>query len=185
MGLLDRAKDAFREKTRDKVFAALKRMRVPAELAESGRHEENLKCGFGIHSLGIIDIEEGLVRWVNVRIDLNEVSWIDYAVPDERLSHSGREILIQAHFEKRLFGLGKVINLVWRGEDSGLGIVGRLNGDIPLKNTLMGAGIDDFTITFHDKPGCWLISVAYTAPPDKALWGCYQSIAEHLLSERV
>jgi len=183
MGVLDRAKDAFRETTREKIFVALKRIRVPAELAESGHPEENLKCGFGVHSLGIIDIDEGPVRWVNVRIDLNEINWVDYAVPDERLSRREREIMIQAHFEKRLFGLGKVVDLVWRGEDAGWGIIRRLNGDIPLKNRLMSTGADDFTITAHDKPGCWLISVVYTAPPDKELWGCYRSIAEHLLSE--
>jgi hypothetical protein len=159
-------------------------MRVPAELAESGRFEENLKCGFGVHSLGIIDIGEGPVRWINVRIDLNEINWVDYAVPDERLGRHEREIMIQAHFEKRLLGLGKVVDLVWRGEDAGLGVVKRLNGDGPLKKTLMRTGADDFTITAHDKPGCWLISVAYTAPPDKKLWGCYRTIAEHLLSER-
>ena len=49
MGFFDKAKDTFREKTRDKVYTALKSIGVDAKLAENGRPEEIIKCGFGIH----------------------------------------------------------------------------------------------------------------------------------------
>lgn len=185
MGFFDKAKETFREKTRDKVCSALKSIGVDAKLAENGRAEENLRCGFGIHSLGIIDIGEGPIQWVNIRIDVNGTNWIDYGVPDPRLSQSQHRVLIQAHFRKTLFGLGRVVDLVWRGEDSSLGILHRLNNDMPLKNTLMEANVYDFTIINYNNPSCWIISAAYSIPPTEELWNCYQSIAEHLLSEWV
>jgi hypothetical protein len=185
MGFFDKAKETFREKTRDKVYTALKSIGVEAKLAENGRAEENIKCGFGIHSLGIIDIGEGPIHWVNIRIDVNGTNWIDYGVPDPRLSQSEPKVLIQARFQKTLFGLGRVVDLVWQGEDSSLGILHRLNSDMPLKNTLMRTNVYDFTIINNNNPGCWIISVAYPIPPTEELWNCYQSIAEHLLSEWV
>jgi hypothetical protein len=185
MGFFDKAKETFREKTRDKVCAALKSIGVDAKLAENGRTEENIKCGFGIHSLGIIDIGEGLIHWVNIRIDVNGTNWIDYGVPDLRLSRSEHKVLIQARFQKTLFGLGRVVDLVWRGEDSSLGIIHRLNNDLPLKNTLMRTNVYDFTIINYNNPSCWIISVAYPILPTEELWNCYQWIAEHLLSEWV
>ena len=183
MGFFDKVKDSFREKTRDKVYSALKSIGVDAKLAGNGRPEENIKCGFGIHSLGIIEIDEGPIRWGNIRINVNETNWIDFGVPDPRLNQSEHEVLIQAHFRKTLFGLGRVVDLIWRGEDSSLGIIQRLNDDIPLKNTLMRTNAYDFTVSSYNNPSCWIISVSYDIPPTEDLWNCYQSIAKHLLSD--
>ena len=181
MGFFDKVKDSFREKTRDKVCTTLKSIGVDAKLAENVRPETNIQCGFGMHSLGTIDIEEGLIRWVNIRIDVNETNWVDLGVPDPRLRQGQHKVQIQAHFQKTLFGLGRVVDLIWRGEDSSLGIIQRLNDDIPLKNTLMRTNAYDFTIIAYDNPSCWIISVAYSIPIDKELWNCYQAIAKHLL----
>jgi hypothetical protein len=185
MGFFDRAKDIFREKTRDKVYTALKSIGVDAKLAENGRPEESIKCGLGIHSLGIIDIGEGPIRWVNIRIDVNGTNWIDFGVQDPRLSQSERKVLIQAHFRKTLFGLGRVVDLIWQGEDSSLGIIQRLNDDIPLKNAIIRTNAYDFTVGAYNSLGCWVMSLAYPIPLTEESWNCYRSIAKHLLSDWV
>ena len=183
MGFFDRVKDSFRETTRDKVFTSLRSMGLDVELAENGRPEENIKCGLGIHSLGIIDINEGPISWANIRIDVNENNWIDFAVPDSRLSQGEHNVIIQAHFKKTFFGLGRVVDLIWRGEDSSLGIIKRFNDDIPLKNQLMRTNAYDFMVSVYDNPSCWIISVAYPIPTTEEWWNCFQSIANRLLSD--
>jgi hypothetical protein len=83
---------------------------------------------------------------------------------------------------KKAFPLfGKVVDLHWKGKDSGLGIINRLNGDILIKRPIMKSR--DVLIRAHGKHGCWIISTLTNVPPSEELWNCYQAIAQHLLAE--
>ena len=57
--------ERLRDKTRDTLAEALQTLGVPAEMAERGRPEESLGKRLFCRSLGIIDIKDGPIAWVN------------------------------------------------------------------------------------------------------------------------
>ena len=57
--------ERLRDKTRDTLAEALQTLGVPAEMAERGRPEESLGKRLFCRSLGVIDIKEGPIAWVN------------------------------------------------------------------------------------------------------------------------
>jgi len=59
-------KGFLRDKTRDKLVQALTSFGVTAVLSERGRMEEKIDNSWYQRSLGIIDIPEGLVSWINI-----------------------------------------------------------------------------------------------------------------------
>ena len=59
-------KELFRDKSRDKLAQNLNSLGIRADLAERGRAEEKIENSWYQRSLGIIDIPEGLVRWINI-----------------------------------------------------------------------------------------------------------------------
>jgi hypothetical protein len=63
MGFFDEVREPFLDKKRDDICARLCNLGIDAQMAEPNRDEE--KIG-GKGSLGIIDIREGPIRWVNV-----------------------------------------------------------------------------------------------------------------------
>jgi len=77
--------------------------------------------------------------------------------------------------------VGQVVDLRWKGEDFGLGIIGRLNGDVSIKHAVMRS--DDVGIYAHGDRRCWIISREFGGVPLRRLWSCYQAIARHLLAE--
>ena len=60
-----RMREKLRDKTRDNLADALNALGVGAEIAERGRSEERAGASWA-QSLGVIDVAEGPVRWVNV-----------------------------------------------------------------------------------------------------------------------
>ena len=63
-GVWGKLRERYRDKSRDELCAHLRILEIDAQLAPRGRKEE--KIG-GEGSLGLIDIPEGPIRWVNVR----------------------------------------------------------------------------------------------------------------------
>ena len=59
-------KEIFRDKSRDKLAQNLNSLGVRAILAERGRAEEKVENSWYQRSLGIIDIQDGLVTWINI-----------------------------------------------------------------------------------------------------------------------
>ena len=178
---------------KDEICARLRSLGIDAQMAEPNRDEE--KIG-GKGSFGIIDIREGPIRWVNVgRIggDVDPVSgqlyYTDYGVPDPRLGRNIprrrttplKPLEIHSVSKRSLLFLGKAIDLQWEGRDYGLGIVGRLNSDISIKQPIMESG--DVTIRTYRIHRCWIITVETRDGPSRELWSCYQAIADHLLAE--
>ena len=63
MSFLSRVRERFREKTRESFCAHLQSLGIDVHMAERGRAEE--KIG-NAGSLGLIDVAEGPIRWVNL-----------------------------------------------------------------------------------------------------------------------
>ena len=91
-------KEKLRDKTRDNLTNALHSLDVKAEMAERKRAEEKVHNAWWNRSLGVIDLPEGPVRWINItKKDQSKDSppmwWINLCIPDERpISAAGRSM---------------------------------------------------------------------------------------------
>ena len=112
----------------------------------------------------------------------HKTNWfMRYGMPDQRLSLSFPAIKVKPKLKKPgLLGIRRVVDMQWTGEDSGLGIIDRLNSDVSLKSPIMNTG-GDVEIRAERPYGCWIIRTSLE--PSEELWHCYQAIAIHLLAE--
>ena len=186
----DRVGVRFRVMNRDRICDRLGALGADARLAGRGRAEEQITNGIQCGSLGLIDIREGPIRWVNVRKvrqygDPQGSHFTDYGVPDPRLELYSRRPAIKSVRTKEFPLVGRVIDLHWKGEDFGLGIISRLNSDFQLKRPIMSSqDVKIYACGHHsDYHSCWIISTETFDSPSRELWNCYQSIAQHLLAE--
>ena len=179
-----KAKEVFRDKRRDQICASLQALGVDAILAERGRVEEEVRGLFSVSSsLGIIGVSGSPIRWINVRkVTSGQYTayYTDYGVPDPRLGLDSPGVLINTVRVKNFPLFGEVVDLCWKGSDSDLGIVGRLNSDAQLKQPIMKSG--DMRIEAVSKYNCWIISTKNYPFLSRELWDCYETIAEHLLA---
>ena len=165
------------DRTRDELCAGIQAMGVDARMAERGRLEE--KTGEG--SLGVLDIAQGPIRWINVLIersgeDIDHIT--EYGVPDQR--HL-RQLQIRSVRVKTFPVIGRVVDVRWDGTDGDPDIVQRLSNDQAIKASIIVTQDEVAVVTRHDL-GCWLIRLETTATPLPEQWRCYQRIAERLLA---
>jgi len=105
-------------------------------------------------------------------------------VPDPRLGPYSLVCKIKSVRVKDYPVLGKVVDLHWKGKDSDLGIISRLNSDISIRDPIMRS--DDVLIRARGDHRCWIISTKtrdVLDAPSEEMWSCYQAIARHLLAE--
>jgi len=93
-GFFDVLRDIFRDHARDDICRGPRSFGIDAQMAPRGRAEEDIGEG----SLGVIDIPEGPIRWVNVRKIVTGGGrssttdyYTDYGVPDSRLGPNSPE----------------------------------------------------------------------------------------------
>ena len=190
MGFFDEVMESFRDKTRDNIYTGLQSMGIDAQIAERDRTEERIGCGnrrtypfqVDMRSLGLIDIAEGPIRWVNVLRSASSPSsgtvyYTDYGVPDPRLGPRMTGYIPNLQIES----VRNVSVLRWKGKDSDRGIINRLNSDISIKHPIMENR--DVIIRADGYHKCWIIQVETREVPSKELWNCYQAIADHLLAD--
>lgn len=182
MSFFNKVRETFRDKTRDNICAGLQSLGIDAQMAERGRSEE--KIG-GKGSLGVIDIPEGTIRWVNVsRISAQgSRTWYstEYGVPDSRLWK-----VISPKLEIK--SARKKDSWLWKGKDAGLGLIHRLNSDTSIGYPLLLSKSPKITIRAYSDNSCWVISNDWVKSnemcvPSEELWNCYKTIASHLLAE--
>ena len=128
-------KEQLRDKSRDELAYALNSLGVKAEMAERGRFEEKVEDSWYQRSLGVIDILEGSIRWMNVlKKDRNRKSpprwWIVLGIPDDRPVSTRQETKIKTVRKKSFPLFGKVVDVIWKGYDGGTDIVNTLSKDI-------------------------------------------------------
>jgi hypothetical protein len=182
---LQSVKELFRDKTRDRICAGLRMLGIDAQMSLRGRIEERV-CGG--NSLGIIDIHNSPIDWVNIRKETrgsgenrNVYHFIEYGIPDNRLGSNSDLIGIKTVSIKTIPLVGRIKDIRWEGEELNLGIISRLNDDISLKYPIMKS--HDLSITANGKYGCWVISTETRKIPTADLWSCYEAIAQHLRAE--
>ena len=183
---------SFRDTTRDEFCAGLQSMGINAQMAERGRTEENIERVFVRKSLGLIDLPEGPISWVNIVIERELIKIIfanptgflhvyKYGVPDTRLDLNSPKVKIKSFRKKESPLVGEIIDLYWRGKDFGLGIIDRLNSDTSTRRPM---NIDhDVHVRTYGKHGLWIISFEEREPPSKDMWNWFQTIANHLLAD--
>jgi hypothetical protein len=127
-------KEKWRDKTRDEIASAINSLGIKTEMAERKRTEEKILDSWWTRSLGIIDIPEGPIKWINViKKDGSDKSpprwWIIFGIPDGRLTSNGQKIKIRTIRKKSFPLFGKIIDVTWKGNDHGTGIVNTLSND--------------------------------------------------------
>ena len=120
---------------------------IRAELAERGRPEERLgtrwyqrKYVLFPDSLGVIDVRDGLVRWINIvkygsghsRGNTTPMFSVIFGIPDERPFSKHKAVNIET-VEKRRLVLGKVVDVTWRGKDHHTGLAEVFSSDDAVK----------------------------------------------------
>lgn len=193
---MERLKEKFRDKTRDSLCADLCALGINAQMAERGRPEEHiivLDRGLYLNvrreSLGLIEIRDSPIRWVNVvrrrlggfipeRISYSN----EYLVPDPNMPT--KQYLKAKSVSKRNVPLtGIITDLHWEGDLEGDSIR-RMNEDILLKEALIELK-EDLEIGGYPDYQHWAIATKWLSADrlrvSREQWDCYETIARHLL----
>ena len=192
MNTMGGLKDLVRDDTRDRIYKTLQNMGISAQMAERGRSEEEVGLRPYFKSLGLIDIRESPISWINVirkRITHITEYFLNYCMPDSRLSQVSPEVLFKTSHKRKFLVFGKISDLTWEGKDSDTGIINQLNSDSVLKEAVINSKVV-YTVTSYGKGGYWIISSSYTElnvnptrSPSEEEWYSCQLIAQHLLAD--
>ena len=178
--------EMFRDKTRDKLTQNLKSLGIAAGMAERGRSEEKVENSWYQRSLGIIDISEGLVKWINIlKKDGSRNSpprwWVVLGIPDEKPIPKHQAVNIRAIRKKTFPLFGKIIDVTWKGNDSGTALAYILSNDETVKNLAKNTG--NLTIHSYAKEfQGWTLQVDRRFEPTNQDWAAIQKIANYVLS---
>jgi len=179
-------RELLRSKTRDKLAQNLGSLDVTTILAERGRVEEKIENSWYQRSLGIIDIPEGLVRWISIlKKDGSKNSpprwWVVLGIPDERPVPKHQAVDIKAVRKKTFPLFGEIVDVAWKGNDSGTGLVDVLSNDKEVNNLAKNTG--NLTIHSYAKEfQGWTLQVDRRFKPTSQDWTAVQKIADYILS---
>jgi hypothetical protein len=179
-------KDIFRDKTRDKLAQNLNSLGIRADLAERGRAEEKIENSWYQRSLGIIDVPEGLVRWINIlKKDASKNSppmwWVILCIPDERPLSNHKAVDIKTIRKKSFPLFGKVVDVTWKGNDHHTGLTEVLSNDGAVKD--LAKRIGNLTLHSYAKEfQGWTLQVDRRFEPTNQDWTTIQKIADYILS---
>jgi len=179
-------KEIFRDKSRDELAQNLNSLGIRADLAERGRAEEKIENSWYQRSLGIIDVPEGLVRWINIlKKDWSGRSppqwWVILGIPDERPLTNHQAVDIKTIRKKAFPLFGKVVDVTWKGNDHHTGLVQVLSNDETVKN--LAKRIGNLTVHSYAKEfQGWTLQVDRRFEPTNQDWATIQKIADYILS---
>ncbi len=179
-------KEIFRDKTRDNLAQNLNSLGIRADLAKRGRMEEKIENSWYQRSLGIIDIPEGFVRWINIlKKDANRNSppqwWVVLCIPDERPLSNHKAVDIKTIRKKTFPLFGKVIDVTWEGNDHHTGLAEVLSNDETVKS--LAKRIGNLTLHSYAKEfQGWTLQVDRRFEPTNQDWATIQKIANYILS---
>lgn len=183
-------REKLRDKSRDDMVQRLNATGVKATMSERGRPEEGIRSGRFHRSLGLIDIEEDVINWINVvRIksrDKNGPSRYRtvFAIPDATvpLEH---EALKVATVRKKSFPIfGKVVGIHWQSEEKLNPLVELFTKDKEVESLVTEVG----DVQIHTHPGIFqgwtieILTVGSVFEPHKIHWNVIHKIADYLTS---
>ena len=179
-------KERLRDKSREELAYALNSVGIKAEMAERGRAEEKVEDSWYQRSLGVIDILEGSIRWVNIlKRDAGQHNppkwWVVLGIPDERSISSHQEIKIKTVRKKTFPLFGKVVDVIWKGHDGGTGLINVLSRDEEIKMLAQRLGNLEIKSHANGFQG-WTLTVDRRFSPTSQEWETLQKIAGYILS---
>src|SRR4030042_1716481 len=179
-------KEIFRDKSRDELAGNLNSLGIRANLAERGWPEEKVENSWYQRSLGIIDIQEGFVRWINIlKKDASKNSpplwWVVRCIPDKRHVPDHHVVDIKTIRKKSFPLLGKVVDVVWKGDDHHTGLAEVLSNDETVKD--LAKKIGNLAVRSYAKEfEGWTLQVDRRFEPTNQDWGTIQKMAGYVLS---
>lgn len=178
-------REKLRDKTRDQLADALNALGVGAEVAERGRGEERVGASWA-QSLGVIDIAEGPVRWINVVRQSNQYGsrwWLVFGAPEasEDLRERREEIKLNTLRRKSFPLIGRVTNITWTDNGNAGDLLTALSDDPAVKAFVRRNG--DVEIRNDDEHfRGWTLRIGKRLKPSKRDWEGIRAMAEHLLA---
>ncbi len=177
-------RELLRDKSRDELTDALNALGIFASMAERGRAEEGIQKPWGKRSLGIIDIPDASVRWINlVKQDGSRYSgpqwWLVFGVPDDA---SFPAVRLSTARRKSFPLFGRVIGVEWRGDDGGTALTQMLAADPAVSALAIRRGnleVRRYAELFFSG---WTIQVDRRFDPGHEDWAAIERIAEILRS---
>jgi len=161
--------------TRENLILGLHKLGISAKIAKRRRPEQKT----GENSIGLIDIENSPISWINVR------NWWDYEGPEHYATDYGipdsrplPDIKIRSVRVRNFPLLGNVIDVRWKGNN--MNVAHHLTKDEAIREAII-ASHSEITVLTHPKQGCWLIPRSGREVPKPSQWDCYQRIAAKLL----
>ena len=175
-----------RDKTRDDLTQNLVSLGIPAEMAERKSIEERIGNRWHNRSLGVIDLPQGPVRWINtIKRDGGKNRppkwWIIFCIPDAKPVSDKQRVKIKTVRKKSFPIFGKVINVVWTGTDSSTGLINMLSSDDSVKSLSKHIGNLEIETPQKEFQG-WTLQVDRRFALLSDDWAAIEKIADYLLS---
>ena len=183
-------REKLRDKSRDDMVQRLNATGVKATTAERGRSEENIRSGRFHRSLGLIDIEEDVINWINVvRIksrDKNGPSRYRtvFAIPDATIPLEHEALRVTTVRKKSFPIFGKVVGIHWKSEEKLNPLVELFAKDEEVEALVTEVG----DVQIHTHPGIFqgwtieILTVGSVFEPHKVHWNVIHKIADYLIS---
>ena len=179
-------KERYRDKTRDELAYTLNSLGIKVEVSERGRDEEKIENSWHQRSLGVLDIPEGPIRWINIlKKDAGQHNppkwWVVLGIPDERPVSTRQQTKIKTVRKKTFPLFGKVVDVVWKGYDGNTGLVNTLSKDVPTKTLATRIGNLEVKSQANGFQG-WTLTVDRRFSPTSQDWETVEKIADYILS---
>ena len=184
--------ERLRDKTRDKLCSDLQSLGIVASMAERKRCEEKVPKQwheFYKRSLGIIDLHGEPVRFINIlKRDRQRHTppkwWMNLGIPDENPISESNAINIRTRKIRSLPVFGKVIDVVWSGDDKGTGLADILAQSNAVDQLSQNIGKLRIFSYNKDKGGFqgWVLQIDRRFTPNSSDWTTIRWLAEKLVS---
>ena len=180
-------KETLRDKTRDELAWNLANFAgVEAHMSDRGRLEEKVENSWYQRSLGVIDIADGPIKWINIlKKDRSQKSpakwWIVMGIPNSFEGSSIPKIKIKTVRKKSFPLFGKVVDVNWEGDDSVSGLINTLSQDTDIKELSKKIGNLEIKSQSEEFQGWTLTSDRRFAPTNQD-WAAIETVANYILS---
>ena len=179
-------KESLRDKTRDDLTFALNAAGVGSEMSDRGRVEEKVENSWYQRSLGVIDISEGAIKWINIlKKDRSDKSppkwWVVMGIPDDGVALNTEQIKIKTKRKKSFPLFGKVIGVTWKGKDGSTGLAKTLSDDLSTDEVAARVGNLEIKSQIEHFRG-WTLTVDRKVNLTNMDWEAFKKIADYILT---
>ena len=154
--LINRGKlSSLRDKSRDALTERLNSLGISAEMAERGRAEETVESlRIFKQSLGLVDVSKSPIASINVLKknggkDSPPQWWFVFLVPYDTTAGQRWKLKIKPVRKKSFPLFGKVLEVYWKGNDQGTGLVNDLSEDKEIDSLVTRRG--NLLVRAHSK----------------------------------